>query len=301
MNVLNFGSLNIDNVCRVAHFVRPGETLAAKSFERFAGGKGLNQSLALARSGITVCHAGKIGADGLFLKEILQASGVDCRFLQVDETLLTGCAMIQVSDTGENCIVLYGGANQELTAEEICRTLAEFDAGDILLLQNEVNHLAEIVEIAAGRGMRIFLNPAPMGENIFRLDLKRVDTLMVNEIEGAELAGCGSPGDFREVLSLLREKYPKVNILMTLGAEGAVYASSAGGEPVFVPASPVEKVVDTTGAGDTFIGYFLSGIVQGFPVADALKTASRAAAHCIVVKGAANSIPWRGEHPDLQE
>ena len=295
MKILNFGSLNIDNVCQVPHFVRPGETLAANSFERFAGGKGLNQSLALARSGVTVCHAGRIGGDGIFLKEILEASGVDCRFLRVVHDELSGCAMIQVSDDGENCIVLYGGANQNISPEDIEEAFAAFDAGDILLIQNEINHLELIIAAAVKRQMRIFFNPAPMRENVLKLDLSAADTFIVNEIEGADLAGVAVESDYRTVIAALQKKYPQTNILMTLGAQGAVYAGAGEKETIYSPACEVEKVVDTTAAGDTFIGYFLSGIVNGQTIAEALKTASKASAHCISIKGAANSIPYRNE------
>lgn len=295
MKILNFGSLNIDNVCQVPHFVRPGETLAANSFERFAGGKGLNQSLALARSGVTVCHAGRIGGDGIFLKEILEASGVDCRFLRVVPDELSGCAMIQVSDDGENCIVLYGGANQNISPEDIEEAFAAFDAGDILLIQNEINHLELIIAAAVKRQMRIFFNPAPMRENVLKLDLSAADTFIVNEIEGADLAGVAVESDYRTVIAALQKKYPQTNILMTLGAQGAVYAGAGEKETIYSPACEVEKVVDTTAAGDTFIGYFLSGIVNGQTIAEALKTASKASAHCISIKGAANSIPHRNE------
>lgn len=295
MKILNFGSLNIDNVCQVPHFVRPGETLAANSFERFAGGKGLNQSLALARSGVTVCHAGRIGGDGIFLKEILEASGVDCRFLRVVPDELSGCAMIQVSDDGENCIVLYGGANQNISPEDIEEAFAAFDAGDILLIQNEINHLELIIAAAVKRQMRLFFNPAPMRENVLKLDLSAADTFIVNEIEGADLAGVAVESDYRTVIAALQKKYPQTNILMTLGAQGAVYAGAGEKETIYSPACEVEKVVDTTAAGDTFIGYFLSGIVNGQTIAEALKTASKASAHCISIKGAANSIPYRNE------
>ena len=295
MKILNFGSLNIDNVCQVSHFVRPGETLSANSFERFAGGKGLNQSLALARSGVEVFHAGRIGNDGLFLKEILEASGVDCRFLRVAQEELTGCAMIQVSNAGENCIVLYGGANKNISRDDIDAALDGFGAGDILLLQNEINDLDYIIEGAVRRQMRIFFNPAPMGENVLKLDLSLVNTFIVNEVEGADLAGVSAGAEYRDVIAALQKKYPDTNILMTLGAQGAVYAGAGENEVIYSPACKVEKVVDTTAAGDTFIGYFLSALVGEKTIKEALQTASKASAHCIGIKGAANSIPCRDE------
>ena len=295
MKILNFGSLNIDNVCQVSHFVRPGETLSANSFERFAGGKGLNQSLALARSGVAVYHAGRIGNDGVFLKEILEESGVDCRYLCIAPQELTGCAMIQVSDAGENCIVLYGGANKNISRGDIDAVLSGFEAGDILLLQNEINDLDYIIAGAVKRQMRIFFNPAPMGENVLKLNLGQVDTFIVNEVEGADLAGVPAETEYQAVIAALQQKYPTTNILMTLGARGAVYAGAGENEVIYSPACKVEKVVDTTAAGDTFIGYYLSETVNGKSVREALQTASKASAHCISIKGAANSIPRREE------
>ena len=295
MKILNFGSLNIDNVCQVSHFVRPGETLSANSFERFAGGKGLNQSLALARSGVAVYHAGRIGNDGVFLKEILEESGVDCRYLSIAPQELTGCAMIQVSDAGENCIVLYGGANKNISRGDIDAVLSGFETGDILLLQNEINDLDYIITGAVKRQMRIFFNPAPMGENVLKLNLGQVDTFIVNEVEGADLAGVPAETEYQAVIAALQQKYPTTNILMTLGARGAVYAGAGENEVIYSPACKVEKVVDTTAAGDTFIGYFLAGINENMSVHDSAVLASKASAICCSRPGAGTAIPCRAE------
>lgn len=286
MRVLNFGSLNIDNVFSVPEFVRPGETLAAKSFSRGAGGKGLNQSIALARAGVSVVHAGKIGPDGIFLKETLSSDGVDVSFVDVSPNEFTGSAMIQVSSSGENCIILYGGANQNISREQINRAFESFSSDDILLIQNEINSLDGIMQKAAQKGMRIFFNPAPMTDNVFDLPLDLVDTFIVNEIEGAMLARCEN-----DVLPSLRQKYQAANILLTLGSRGAFYLAKGEVEPIFSPACNVEKVVDTTAAGDTFTGYFISGIIRGLIPADALLLASQAAALCISSPGASSSIP----------
>ena len=134
-----------------------------------------------------------------------------------------------------------------------------------------------------------------MRENISEADLDLIHTFIVNEIEGAELSGCGTDAGYREIRTALRQKFPQANILMTLGAQGAVYA--AGGEygEIFIPACRVERVVDTTAAGDTFIGYFLASVVRGTSIREALETASKASAHCITIKGAANSIPFAAE------
>ena len=286
MRVLNFGSLNIDNVFSVREFVRPGETLAAKNFSRGAGGKGLNQSIALARAGVSVVHAGKIGPDGIFLKETLSSDGVDVSFVDVSPNEFTGSAMIQVSDSGENCIILYGGANQNISREQINRAFESFSSEDILLIQNEISSLDGIMQKAAQKGMRIFFNPAPMADNVFDLPLDLVDTFIVNEIEGAMLARCEN-----DVLPSLRQKYQAANILLTLGSRGAFYLAKGEVEPIFSPACNVEKVVDTTAAGDTFTGYFISGIIRGMSPADALLLAAQAAALCISSPGASSSIP----------
>ena len=276
MKVLNFGSLNIDLVYRVREFVRPGETISARSFARFAGGKGLNQSVALARAGATVLHAGAVGADGGFLVELLRENGVDCSAVAVLDDAPSGHAVIQVSDAGENSIVLYPGANHRITPELIDRALALTEPGDILLLQNEISSMAEIMRRAAGHGLRIFFNPAPMTEEVAAYPLELVDTLIVNETEWEALSGMFPPF--------------KVNVLQTLGARGAVY-----NRKIIVPAERVENVVDTTAAGDTFIGYFIAGLLAGKDVKSAMKTATSASAWCIQRPGAAPSIPRRSD------
>ena len=279
MKVLNFGSLNIDLVYRVRDFVRPGETISAASFARFPGGKGLNQSIALARAGAKVLHAGAVGADGGFLLELLRESGVDCSAVAVVDDVPTGHAVIQVSDAGENSIVLYPGANHRIAAELIDRALAKTEPGDVLLLQNEISSMADIMRRATERNLRIFFNPAPMMEAVASYPLELVDTLIVNETEWEALHAC------RPAL--------RCNILKTLGARGALYNDS-----IFVPAQRVDEVVDTTAAGDTFIGYFIAELLAGKDVESAMKTATAASAWCIQRAGAAPSIPRRIELAD---
>lgn len=278
MKVLNFGSLNIDHVYRVAAFVRPGETISALSYAKFAGGKGLNQSIALARAGMTVLHAGRIGTDGLFLKELLAANGVDCSPLVVCEDEPSGHAVIQVSDSGENCIVLFGGANHHISEAQIKSAMEAMSPGDFLLLQNEISAMPEILRAAAAHGLRIFFNPAPMNRAVFDYPLELVDTFIVNETEGEALGA-----------------RPGKNVLMTLGAEGARYFPAGESHAVSVPAVPVEKVADTTAAGDTFIGYFLAEIAGEASPEQAMRVAAQASALCISRPGAAASIPKRTE------
>ncbi|MFZ2654560.1 MAG: ribokinase [Victivallales bacterium] len=284
MKILNFGSVNIDHVYSVEHFVRPGETMSSLSYSRFSGGKGANQSIALAKAGANVFHSGKIGSDGIWLKDNLKKCGVRTDFLKVGE-VPTGHAVIQVSRSGENSIVLYGGANQDIDENFASSVIAEFSKNDFILLQNEINKIPFIMKEAHKRGMKIVFNPAPMNRPVKSYPLKLVDIFILNEIEGADLAG---KKGFQNVIAEMKRKYPNALTIMTLGSKGAAYID--GGKTVFVPAVKV-KPVDTTAAGDTFIGYFLAGISKGEDIDDAISLACRAAAICVTRKGAADSIP----------
>lgn len=295
VKILNFGSLNIDYVYNVSEFVRPGETISAMGYHRFPGGKGLNQSIALARAGLKVIHAGKIGADGRFLKELLEAEAVDCSGIEVAEAEASGHAMIQVAASGENCIVLYGGTNQTISSELVESVLKRMKRGDFLLLQNEISSMKEIMEQAAMMGLRIFLNPAPMTPEVLSYPLEKVETLIVNETEGATLCDMPCDTDCSVILKKLRTRFPKLNLLMTLGAQGAVYCAAGTDALIRVAAEKVEKVVDTTAAGDTFIGYFLSGIARGKSPEESMKIAAKASAVCVGRAGAGVSIPCYSE------
>ncbi|MBQ7090345.1 MAG: ribokinase, partial [Clostridia bacterium] len=183
MKILNFGSLNIDHVYQVAHFVQPGETLGAAGYQKNAGGKGLNQSIALARAGVEVCHAGQIGEDGLFLKELLEDNNVSVEFLNVSSEP-TGHAIIQVNEEGQNCILIYGGANQTVDKAHMQHVFSSFESGDFALFQNEMNDLPKLISMAAEAKMKIVLNPSPIGPELFECDLSLVDYFIMNEIEG---------------------------------------------------------------------------------------------------------------------
>ena len=296
----NAGSLNIDDVFRTSHIVRPGETINSSSLERFAGGKGLNQSLALARAGASVRHIGRIGSDGLFLREGLAADAVDVSGIDVGD-LPTGHAVIQVADDGENAIVLYSGANHAWGDADVTRLLNEANPGDVLLLQNEITMIPELMEAAVDAGLKLAFNPAPMMPEVKDYPLKDLSWLIVNEIEGRELAGTRSlrpdSDDIpeEEVLKLLRDISPKAVIVMTLGKRGALYLDE---QEVIGESFPAQgTIVDTTGAGDTFIGYFLAGEIDGMDRRAALRRACAAGAIAVTRPGAADSIPllWEVE------
>lgn len=289
MKILNFGSLNLDKVYTVPHFVAPGETLSAARLETFCGGKGLNQSIALARAGAEVWHAGCVGkADGGMLTDALAAAGVDVSLVRRLDCP-TGHAVIQVDAAGQNSILLFGGANQAVTPEQVDAALDRFAPGDILVLQNETNCLRELLEGAGARGMTVALNPSPMTPDLLELPLDKVGWFFVNEVEAAQICG----GETEEkCLDLMLERWPGSRVVLTLGSRGCVYADAS--RRVARPACRV-KAVDTTAAGDTFSGFFLARIAAGDAVEDALDTATRAAAIAVGRKGASGSIPTLDE------
>lgn len=290
MKILNFGSLNIDYVYKVDHFVRSGETLSSDAMDIFSGGKGLNQSIALVRAGAdAIYHAGGIGkSDGGFLKNILLNNHVNVDLVREFDSP-TGHAIIQIDKFGENCILLYGGTNQLLTEAYIDEVLENFQSNDFIVLQNEINLLDYIIRRAHQKEMKIFLNPSPINEKIFGLSLDYVDYLILNEVEAGELCPNTEKSD---LLNSLSEKYPNAKIILTLGEAGVAYKD---GNNVLRHGIYDVAVVDTTAAGDTFTGYFISAISNGHEPTKALEIASIAAAIAVSRNGAEPSIPYLGE------
>lgn len=290
MKVLNYGSLNIDNVYSVEHFVRGGETLSSSKMEIFSGGKGLNQSIALSKSGVEVWHAGAVGeSDGEFLLRQLEEAGVNVS-LVAHTAGKTGHAIIQRDMEGQNCILLYGGANQEITKEQVDQAMSYFEEGDFLVLQNEINEIGYIMEKAHEKGMKIVLNPSPMDEKIGTYPLEYVDYFLLNEIEARDI--CKENGSGEELIRKLSQKFPGAKIVLTLGGDGSMYKD--GDEILTQPIYKV-PVVDTTAAGDTFTGFFIGGLMRGEKPEEALDHAAKAAAIAVSRAGAAPSIPDRSE------
>ena len=290
MKVLNFGSLNIDYVYSLDHFVQKGETISSDALHIFPGGKGLNQSVALGRAGVTVSHAGAVGKDGDFLLELLKESCVNIKYIQVLEGVQTGTAIIQNDKSGDNCIILYSGANHQITKEQIANTISDFEKGDFLVLQNEINGMESIMRVAEEKGLKIVLNPSPMNEKILGLPLQYVDYFVLNEVEAAQILGLEniSEKDGEKIVRELYNTYPHAKIVLTLGAEGSIYFD---GEKLYRQRAYKTEVVDTTAAGDTFSGFFIAGILRGDTVEQAMDTAARAAGIAISRPGAAPSIP----------
>ncbi len=290
MKVLGFGSMNLDYVYSVPHMVAPGETLFSTKRETFAGGKGLNQSIAAAKAGLKVFHAGLCGTGGGLLLKTLEENGVDVSLIKHSDTE-PGHTVIQVDANGQNSIILYGGTNRMITSEYIKEAVGNFEKGDVILLQNEVNRLDEIINTAYAKGMKVVLNPSPFDGAIQACDFNKVSLIFVNEIEIAQLCNTSSEKP-EELLDWFESKYPEVQIVLTLGPDGAWY--SGKGKRVFQPAIKVETV-DTTAAGDTFSGYFLEGWSTGKSIEDSLLRAAKAASIAVSRKGAAPSIPTASE------
>ena len=288
MKILNFGSLNMDYVYQVEHFVRPGETMNALSQCVNCGGKGLNQSIALARAGAKVYHAGCIGTGGERLARELMENGVDISCLtKVDD--IQGNAVIQVDRSGENCILLFGGSNRGIKPEMVKQVMEKFEPGDYLILQNEVSCLPEMVTEAKNRGMRIVLNPSPFEDSLLDLDFDDIAWLLMNEIEAEQISGQKNSD---AVWQLMHGKYPSLSMVVTLGKEGAVcYTPEGKTAQMAYPTS----VVDTTAAGDTFTGYFLAALTEGMEIRECMRWASKAASISVSRAGAAESIPGRQE------
>jgi len=299
--ILNIGSINLDEVFSVPHFIRPGETMASLSYNRFIGGKGTNQSIALARAGASVAHAGMVGADGGVAVDLIGGAGVDISLIGTSGQP-TGRALIQVDRMGQNCIILYPGANRAISESDVDRFLDGYGEGDFLLLQNETSCLAYAMERASSRGLKVFFNPSPAEEAITSLPLGTLDCLILNEVEGAFLAGL-EPAEAQDmgggasmadlVLKALAKKFPRTNLVLTLGSAGVSYLG-ADGRALHHDAVDAE-VVDTTAAGDTFTGYFIAAVMRGAGPELALHEASVAASICVSRQGASPSIPTRAE------
>ena len=249
----------------------------------FPGGKGLNQSLAVRRAGGDIYHAGFIGNDGKMLSDLLLDNGVNLKHLKIIPQK-TGHAIIQVEKSGENSILLFAGANYQVTTEFIDEVLANFSAGDILMLQNEISNLPYIVKNAAKKGMKIFLNPSPINEVINELDFNDIYCLVLNEIEAERI----SKMDITNFKEWVNENYPNLKVMLTLGKKGCRFID---GEKITEHPIFNVDVVDTTAAGDTFTGYFVVGFCRGEPIEKVLRFASAASALAVSKKGAASSIP----------
>ncbi len=288
MKIYSLGSMNIDYVYSVDHFVIGGETLSSTDMNTFPGGKGLNQSVASSRAGASVLHGGVLGTGGDFLRDVLSSSGVNTDLIK-SVSSPSGHAIIQVDKSGQNCILLHSGSNGLITKEYIEEFLKGAEEGDILLLQNEISGLKEAFEVAKKKGLSIAFNPSPFNEKVLDLPLDEVKWFFVNEIEGAEIAGETDPSLIAERFS---EKYPESVLILTLGKQGSLYKDKDESftQPIFEV-----KAADTTAAGDTFTGFFLASVCDGKTPREAMKIASCASSITVSREGASVSIPTISE------
>lgn len=291
MKVLCFGSLNIDYTYKVDHFVAKGETLSSADLKVFSGGKGLNQSAALSKAGAETYHAGAIGEEGRFLIDELSAAGVDTSFVEIKKDVRTGHAIIQNSVDGDNCILLFGGANRSITKEQADKVFLNFEKGDVLVLQNEISELEYILSTGKEKGMTVVLNPSPIDETLLKMELGKADILILNEIEAGKILG-KEVTDGEKAAAELFEKYPKTDIVLTMGKKGSFFKNAE--KAVFQKAFSVDAV-DTTAAGDTYTGYFVAGIMEGMLPEKAMELAAKASAIAVTRPGALPSIPGRAE------
>ena len=286
MSILNYGSLNIDHVYQVHHLVREGETIESTSYHTFNGGKGLNQSIALSLAGMNVYHAGKVGRDGQGLIEELQHHHVDVNNVVMDNTGVSGHAVIQVDEQGRNSIILHSGANHNTTKEEIDNALTCVKEGEFVLIQNEINNIEYIIRQAHALNRKVVFNPAPFTKSVRRLPLDLVSVIIVNEHEGKDLTQETQP---EAIVQALYQLYHIETIVLTLGENGSMLRTN---NTIYrQPAITDIQVVDTTAAGDTFIGYLLYAMTHKYSPEQSLQLATIASSYCISHIGASCSIP----------
>ena len=290
MKVLNFGSLNVDYVYQVDHIMLPGETQSSTNRSVFAGGKGLNQSVALSKAGLPTYHAGQVGrdADGEMLLGVLKEYGVDTSLVRkIDGPC--GHTMIQIDKNAQNCILLYGGANRCIPKSYREEVFSHFTQGDVIVLQNEINDLDEVIRMAHEKGMTIVLNPSPFDAYLDACDWSLIDIFFINEVEGAQISGREEP---EEILDWFRTNHPKATVVLTLGGSGSCCMKD--GKVFHQDIIPVQAV-DTTAAGDTFTGFFLQAYLNGQTIPESLALAAKASSITVSRAGAAVSIPTMAE------
>ncbi len=294
--VLVVGSINMDLVVRTARLPDPGETVSGKSFATIPGGKGANQAVAAARLGARTAMIGCVGDDsfGAELRRVLDADGIDCRAVRAVAGVPTGVALIEVDDAGRNHIVVVPGGNGHLSPADVQAHDALLASARAVVLQLEVPLDTVLFTAARARalGKLVVLNPAP-AQPLPQELLASVDYLVPNELEASGLTGVrvDSPAAAAEAAQRLRAHGPG-NVIVTLGAAGVLSAGEGGTR--HHPARPV-KAVDSTAAGDTFIGGLCAALVQGRSLDQAIAFAQAAAAISVTRPGAQTSIPRREE------
>lgn len=288
MKFINFGSMHIDFVYNVKQIVKARETLNVIDHATNLGGKGLNQSVALARAGAKVSHVGIIGNDGAELKTTLINNGI-CTDHVTFLNQPNGHAVIQVNSDGDNTILIFGGTNQKYTPELIDQALLNSEPDDIVLVQNQINDVPRIIEQAKNHRKKVIFNLAPASQNMAYYPLEYVDVFVMNQYQGNLLTQQEKPD---AILAALQRRYPQASFVLTMGQEGVKFVDNH--HRFTIPAERV-PAIDTNAGGDTFVGYFLARWHLGDSIENSLELACRAAALCITRKGAATSIPYLSE------
>jgi ribokinase len=297
MHVLVVGSLNMDLVVRMPQIPHPGETLLGGVFKTFPGGKGANQAVAAARLGARVTMIGYVGNDGFGreMLDMLTSEGIDNTYVKIHPSLATGVALIQVDDQGRNSIAVASGANFELTSQDVenaIRSIGHFDAV-VMPLEIPLEAVRATSKMASEQGAKVLLNPAP-AQILDPALLELVDVLLPNEYEAALMTGLPplkSDADARNAAEKLLALGPK-SVIITLGSQGAMLFEK--NMESNITAFPVD-VVDTTAAGDCFVGALAVALCEGKPLASAAEFASAAAAISVTRNGAQPSLPHREE------
>jgi ribokinase len=295
------GSLNMDLVVRSPRMPQPGETLVGQTFAQVPGGKGGNQAVAAARLGARVSMIGRIGHDGngAQLKQGLEDEGIDCTGVSTDAALPTGVALIIVDDASQNSIVIVAGSNGALTPALIAERESTIAEADVVVFQLETpsDTVLAAMQTARRHGRTVVLNPAPVTSPLPAGWLEATDFVIPNEIEAAALSGVtvDTPDAARRAACVLREQGAR-NVIITLGSQGvfvlAEHDANDGG--THYPARKV-NAVDTTAAGDTFVGGFSATLASGGSIDDAVRFGLAAAALSVTRAGAQPSIPHLGE------
>lgn len=291
------GSLNMDLVAPAAKIPAPGETVIGGDLQTFPGGKGANQAVAAARLGAQVAMVGRVGDDafGAQLREILAADSVDVTCVWETAVTPSGVALIVVDAQGQNSIVVAPGANMRLTPADVEAAAAVIQAAEVLLLQLEtpLETVQRAAELARAAGVTVILNPAPARPLPVEL-LALVDILIPNESETAALTGLpvGSEAELAAAAAHLRAQGVGT-VMLTLGGRGALLAVEQ--ETRHFPAFPVAQVVDTTAAGDAFVGGLATAVASSFPIETAIAWGNAAGALAVTRAGAQPSLPTREE------